>query len=76
MGWGGRVLGGGCPLDCPSGRGWVGCPCEEGVWWGGCPSGRGQSPVSYVECAMALCCQEPHVLDDRGDNDDEEDYLM
>ena len=29
-----------------------------------------------VECAMALCCQEPHVLDDRGDNDDEEDYLM
>ena len=25
---------------------------------------------------MALCCQEPHVLDDRGDNADEEDYLM
>ena len=32
--------------------------------------------ICGVECAMALCCQEPHVLDDRGDNDDEEDYLM
>ena len=45
-------------------------------WVFECPSGRGQSPVSYVECAMALCCQEDPVLDDCGDNDDDEGYLM
>ena len=44
------------------------CLCEEEgrvggcVLGSGCPSGRGQSPVSYVECAMALCCQEPLCL--------------
>ena len=25
---------------------------------------------------MALCCQEDPVLDDCGDNNDDEDYLM
>ena len=54
------------------------CLCEEGVWWGGCPSGRGQSPVSYVDCGVRNGPVLPGalVLDDRGDNDDEEDYLM
>ena len=32
--------------------------------------------ICGVECAMALCCQEDPVLDDCGDNDDDEDYLM
>ena len=58
------------------------CLCEEGVGcgvWGGWVSIRARTESRFiceVECAMALCCQEDPVLDDCGDNDDDEDYLM